>query len=76
MQEVNNQPGSLMQATITELHNTLKESDKTLISIYSDTGIPYYWLKKFSAGEFANPSVNRVQALYEYLSGSKLSLTR
>jgi hypothetical protein len=54
--------------------NLLRSDPRTLIKIYSDTGIPYYWLKKFSAGEFNNPSVNRVQDLYEHLSGKKLAI--
>lgn len=60
------QPGSLMLTTLALLKG------KDLFQIYSQTKIPFYWLKKFNAGEFLNPSANRVQALYEHLSGTKL----
>jgi len=59
-------PGSLMMKTIALLDG------RDLLLIYKDTGIPFYWLKTFRAGKTQSPSVNRVQALYEYLSGSKL----
>lgn len=61
-------PMKLMETT----QQLLKESDKTLLGIYTETGLPYYWLKKFSAGDFDNPSVNRVQFLYEFLTQSEL----
>lgn len=67
-------PGSLLATTHSLLRIALEQKGATIISIYNDTGIPYYWLKKFSAGEFQNPSVNRIQKLYEYLSGTKLNL--
>lgn len=52
----------------------LKDDKRSLVKIYDETGIPFYWLKKFRNGEIKNPSVNRVQALYEHLTGSKLKL--
>lgn len=61
-------PGTLMHETL----RLVKTSGKSLPQLYRDTGIPFYWLKKFSSGEFQNPSVNRVQFLYETLSGRKL----
>lgn len=60
------QPGTLMQET----QKLLKDQD--LLRIYSHTGISFYWLRKFAAGDFKNPSVNRVQSLYEYLAGKPL----
>ena len=60
------QPGSLMLET----QRMLKEQD--LLTVYSETGISFYWLRKFSSGEFKNPSVNRVQHLYEFLKGEPL----
>lgn len=52
----------------------LKESGATLPEIYKETHLPYYWLKKFSSGEIRDPSVNRVQRLYEFLSGKRLEV--
>lgn len=60
------QPRSLMLKTI----ELLKKRD--LFEVYAETKISFYWLRKFIALEFKNPSVNRVQYLYEHLSGSKL----
>lgn len=61
-------PGSLMRVT-----QQLVEKEN-LLALYTDTGISFYWLRKFASGQFANPSVNRVQFLYEKLSGKKLSV--
>lgn len=66
--EVEEGPGSLMTETL----RLLKNRDQTLPNIYLETGIPFYWLRKFSANQIAQPSVNRIQKLYEYLSGKKL----
>lgn len=60
------QPGSLMLET----QRMLKEQD--LLAVYTATGISFYWLRKFASGEFKNPSVNRVQSLYEFLKGKPL----
>lgn len=59
---------SLMEIT----RQMLKDSQKSLPEIYKESGIPFYWLRKFASGEIKNPSVNRVQRLYEYLSGKSL----
>ena len=50
----------------------LKDDARPVRMIGQATGVPYYWLKKFSAGEIPNPAVNRIQYLYEFLSKSKL----
>lgn len=60
------QPGTLMLET----QRLLKDQD--LLTVYTETGISFYWLRKFAAGEFKNPSVNRVQRLYEYLKSEPL----
>lgn len=52
----------------------LSEKEADWMEVYRDTGIPFYWLRKFKRGVFKNPSVNRVQFLYEHLSGRKLAL--
>ncbi len=63
-------PNSLLTAVI----KLLEKDKRTFMEIYKDTGIPFYWLQALSKGKFMNPSVNRVQYLYEQLSGKKLSL--
>lgn len=62
------QAGSLMTKTL----DLLKERSQTLPVIAVETGINFYWLRKFIGGEIRDPGVNRIQALYEYLSGTKL----
>jgi hypothetical protein len=62
--------GTLLERT----QELLKESGKTSLDIFRDTNIPYYWLNQFRDGRSRDPSVNRVQALYEYLSGTKLEV--
>lgn len=66
--EVEEGPGSLMTETL----RLLKDRNQTLPTIMVATGIPFYWLRKFSAGQIRQPSVNRIQKLYEYLSGRQL----
>lgn len=60
------QPGPLMLKTI-ELVKA-----RTPIKVFAETGISFYWLKKFVGMEYKNPSVNRVEYLYEYLTNTKL----
>lgn len=60
------QPGTLMDKTI----ELLKK--KNLVEVSAETEISFYWLRKFVIGTYRNPSVNRVQFLYEYLSGNRL----
>lgn len=62
------EPGTLMQETLA----LIEKSGKSLPQLYRETGVPFYWLKKFVSGEFTNPSVNRVQFLYEHLSGKRI----
>lgn len=64
------EPESLM-ATTMEL---LKARQQPLTEIQSATGISFYWLRRFLGGEFSDPSVNRVQKLYEYLAQRKLQV--
>jgi hypothetical protein len=66
--EQHNIPGSLMVKTL-----TLSQADKRdLLSIHKDTNLPLYWLREFRAGRIKNPSVNRIQSLYEHYTGKPL----
>ena len=60
--------GTLLARTI----ELLKADTRTLRMVGQATGIPYYWLKKLSAGEISDPSVNRIQQLFEFLSKTKI----
>ncbi len=57
------QPGTLLTSTLA----LLKEDPRPLLTLYEETGIPYHWLKSFSAGKIQNPSVNRIECLREKL---------
>lgn len=61
-------PGTLLSRTRALLH----KDTRSLVEIHSAAGVPFYWLKKFSSGEIREPSVNRVQKLYEHLTQTKL----
>ena len=60
------------QSLYLKTRQLLKDDKRPLRMIGQATAIPYYWLKKFSAGEIPNPAVNRIQYLFEFLTKSKL----
>ena len=62
------EPNTLMVETI----KLIRADRRTLLELYVVTGVPFYWLKRFVAKEMKNPSVNRVQFLYEFLTSKKL----
>lgn len=65
------QPGPLMRRTQALLKEQApRETD--LFNVHDQTKIPFYWLRRFVGDGFKNPSVNRVQFLYEHLTKSKL----
>ncbi len=63
---------SLLVKTRKLLEARLENEDEALVAICYETGFAYHWVRKLGLGQFKNPSVNRVQFLYEYLSGTKL----
>lgn len=67
-EDVDNVNGSLVERTIELLNKT----ELTLPEVYRETGVPFYWLRKFKQRDVIFPSANRVQVLYEFLSGKKL----
>lgn len=48
----------------------LANDKRTTYDISTSSGIPFYWLQKFPSSE--NPSVNRVEQLYNFLSDKPL----
>lgn len=63
-------PESFMQVT----RRLLKTHEKSLADIHAElhnsgSEITFYWLRKFSSGDIKDPSVNRVEELYKYLTG-------
>jgi len=60
--------GSLYKRTLQLLEG------RSLEVVVRETHLPFYWLQSILAGKVRNPSVNRIQHLYEYLSNSRLEL--
>jgi hypothetical protein len=60
------------QSLYLETRRLMKADKRTTRMISQLTGMPFYWLKKFRAGEIDNPSVNRMQHLYEFISKKEL----
>jgi len=63
-------PGALMG----KVQAMLEADERPLLQIFEDTKIPYYWLRTFASGGYKNPSVNRIETLYEYLAGKNLRI--
>lgn len=59
---------------LTHTRNLLKNRPRclTLPMIAEATDLSVGWLNAFSAGSYAEPSVVRVQKLFEFLSGEQL----
>ncbi len=64
------EPGALMA----KVQALLKADERPLLKVFEDTKIPYYWLRTFASGGYKNPSVNRIEKLYEYLAGKHLGI--
>lgn len=48
--------------------------DGTQFELAEQSSVPYFWLRGFLNGTIKRPGVDRVQKLYEFLSGKKLAL--
>lgn len=62
------------QTLLTRTRELLRTTDHSHLDIYRATGLTPFWLTGVSTGKVRNPSVNRIQQLYEFLSGKKLGL--
>lgn len=62
------QEGTLLARTRAEL----KSCEQSYLTIYKATGLNPNWLSLLARGELPNPSVNKVQTLFEHLTGNKL----
>lgn len=61
---------SLMERT----RRLLRTCGKSMPNVHADlraqgSQIGYFWLRKFASGDVKDPSVNRVEELYRYLTG-------
>lgn len=62
--------GTLLDKTL----DLLQEDPRSLQEVSQETGISLYWLQKMKVRSVPDPSVNRIQDLYEYLSNNKLKV--
>ena len=58
-------PGDLLKETL----RRLKNCGMSLDDVAKVTNLPRDWLGKLSAGQIQNPSVNRIEYLYDFLGG-------
>lgn len=70
----------MRESLMVHTRRLLHESGKSLPEIYAEmhasgSSITFHWLRKFSSGNFKDPSVNRVEELYEYLTGRPVLTT-
>lgn len=63
-----------MSTLHTKTRDLLIKDTRALTTIANDSGLPYHWLHSFRYQKVSNPSVNRVQKLYEHLTGKQLPL--
>lgn len=66
----NKKSKTLMEKTL----QLLKETNTPIETITQDTKLTFYWLTRFRRNEFKDPGVNKVELLYEYLTGKNLSV--
>lgn len=60
--------GSLLART----RELLLTCDQSYLTIYLATGLKPNWLSKLAQARLPDPSVNKVQKLYEHLTATKL----
>lgn len=70
MPDNTDRPPTLLERTRT----LLTEDPRDLLEVHKQSGLPFHWLRKVKAGETKEPGVNRIQALYEFLTNSTLQL--
>lgn len=67
-------PASSDQSLLTKTKELLLDHEGTYFDIYDKTGIQPTWLSALATGRIKNPSVNKVQRLYEHLRGQPLTV--
>lgn len=58
---------SLLETTRKLLDQEVRATSLAEIARNAGPPVAYDWLKRFASGEIPDPSVNRVQALHDYL---------
>lgn len=57
---------------LTRTRALLQQAPTSYLGIYHATGLTPNWLSLLAASKLPNPSVNKVQKLYEHLTGKSL----
>jgi len=70
MEENDSAEGTLLK----RVRELIAASEQTHMQICVSTGLQVNWLSGIATGRIRDPSVNRVQKLYEYLTGTKLAI--
>ena len=68
LEDLPDEAGTLLART----RELLLASTESHITLAQRARVPYFWLKSMVRGDAADPGVNRVQRLYEALSGKTL----
>jgi len=71
---IHSHPFDSPRKLMTKVQQLLGEDPRSNPEIFRDTGVPLNWLNSFTSNKFKNPSVNRMEYLYEQLSGKDLIL--
>lgn len=69
-QKTNDTNASLHKRTL----ELLRKDETPLATLAIKVGLPFYWLKAYKSGAICDPSVNRVQRLYEHLTGKRIAV--
>lgn len=59
---------------LAQTRQLLRDTPHTYMQIYDATGLSPNWLSLVATNKIANPSVNSVQKLYEFLTARPLRL--
>lgn len=62
------------RSLLSKTRHLLKATKFSQLEIYQATGLTPFWLTSISTGKVSDPSVNKIQTLYEFLSGKHLSV--
>ncbi|AIM40600.1 hypothetical protein [Vibrio phage VpKK5] len=67
-------PSEQEHSLLTKTRELLLADPRSSYTIATELQLPYHWVRDVEKGRCKNPAVNRVQYLYEKLSGKKLEV--
>lgn len=63
---------TLCDRTYAALREVVEKQTKTLREVADGADVDWNWLRKFNSGMIPDPSVNRIEKLYFYLTDNRL----